>query len=190
MDTDTILNQLKDFWQAHHRGPSYAELAKLAGYASKQAAYRLAQKLVDMGVLERDPTGRLTPRGPRIGLPVLGYVQAGFPSPAEEALIDTISLDEYLIRKPTASFLLKVTGDSMIDAGIHPGDLVIIERGVTPKNGDIVLAQVDRDWTLKYFQRRGTQVVLVPANRQYPEITATETLEISGVLKAVTRRYP
>lgn len=186
---DEILNQLKAFWQANRRGPSYSELARLAGYASKQAAYRLAQKLIDAGIFTRDSTGRLCPCSPRLGLQLAGYVQAGFPSPAEEELVDTLSLDEYLIRKPDASFLLKVTGDSMIDAGIHPGDLVVIERGVTPKNGDIVLAQVDREWTLKFFQLRGKQIRLVPANPKYPEIVANEELQVGGIVQAVIRRY-
>lgn len=186
---DHIVEKLQGFYQQYHRGPSYSELARLAGFASKHAAYRLAQKLIDAGLFLRDTTGRLIPNGPRLGTPLLGYVQAGFPSPAEEALIDTISLDEYLVRKPTASFLLKVSGDSMIDAGIHPGDLVIIERGLTPKSGDIVLAEVDQEWTLKYYRKRGTTIALVPANRRYPVITPKGELRISGILKAVMRRY-
>lgn len=186
---DRTISMLKAFCRAHHRGPSYAELARMAGYASKQAAYRLAQKLVDLGLFTRDSTGRLCPCSPRLGIALAGYVQAGFPSPAEEELVDTLSLDEYLIRNPDASFLLRVSGDSMIDAGIHPGDLVIVERGGTPKNGDIVLAQVDRDWTLKYFQRRGKQIQLVPANPRYPEMTASEELQLGGIVKAAIRRY-
>ncbi len=184
-----IITKLQTFYQQHRRGPSYSELARLAGFASKQAAYRLAQKLIDAGILVRDGTGRLVPHSPRLGTQLLGYVQAGFPSPAEEELIDTISLDEYLIRKPTASFLLKVSGDSMLDAGIHPNDLVIIERGPTPKNGDIVLADVDGEWTLKYYRKRGKTIELVPANARYPIITPHGELKIGGVLKAVMRRY-
>lgn len=186
---DKIIAKLQEFYQTYKRGPSYSELAKLAGFASKQAAFRLAQKLIDAGLLARDDTGRLVPNGPRLGTKLLGYVQAGFPSPAEEELIDTISLDEYLVRKPTASFLLKVSGDSMIDAGIHPGDLVIIERGTTPANGAIVLAEVDGEWTLKYYRKRGKTIELVPANPQYPVITPRRELKLGGVLKAVMRRY-
>ncbi|MBI4366383.1 MAG: LexA family transcriptional regulator [Deltaproteobacteria bacterium] len=188
-ESTAILEKLQTFWRAHRRGPSYAELARLAGYASKQAAYRLAQKLIEAGILERDATGRLALRSAGAGMTVAGYVQAGFPAPAEEALQDTVSLEEFLIRKPEASFLVKVAGDSMIDAGIHPGDLVVVERGIVPKNGDIVLAHVDREWTLKYFQRRGGQVRLVPANPRYPEITAREELQIGGVVRASLRRY-
>jgi SOS regulatory protein LexA len=186
---DTIKAQIERFVEKFGRGPSYGELAKLAGYASKQAAYRLAAKLVGTGFLQRDPTGRLSLAPQPIGHKVLGYVQAGFPSPAEEELIDTISLDEYLIRKPAASFLLRVSGDSMIDAGIHPNDLVVIERGKTPSNGAIVLAEVDGDWTLKYYQKRGTQVRLLPANASYPVIVPKQELKLGGTVKAVMRRY-
>lgn len=187
---ETLIDNLRGFRESHGRAPSYSELARLAGYASKNAAYRLVEKLIDAGIVEKDTTGRIRfCGGPLLGHNLLGYVQAGFPSPAEEDLLDTISLDAYLVRNPQASFLLKVTGDSMINAGIQPGDLVIIERGTTPKHGDIVLAQVDREWTLKYYERRNGQVVLVPANPKYPVIIAQEELSIHGVVRSVVRRY-
>ncbi|PIP31029.1 hypothetical protein COX25_01375, partial [bacterium (Candidatus Howlettbacteria) CG23_combo_of_CG06-09_8_20_14_all_37_9] len=73
------------------------------------------------------------------GIKILGTVEAGFPSPAEEELADTITLDDYLIRKKEATFILKVSGDSMIGAGIKPGDLVLIEKGRQARHGDIVI---------------------------------------------------
>lgn len=189
LSLDMITERLRDFVQRHRRGPSYRELAGLAGYASKQAAHRLAQKLVDAGVLARDGTGRLSLAPQPLGARLLGHVQAGFPSPAEEELVDIMSLDEYLIRKPQASFLLRVTGDSMIDAGIHPGDLVIIERGKSPANGAIVVAEVDGEWTLKYYQKHGQRIRLVAANCKYPPIIAQQELKIGGIVRAVIRRY-
>jgi len=139
--------------------------------------------------VEKDDTGRLTPKGDRFGIPLIGYVQAGFPSPAEEELIDTLSIDEYLVDKPEASFLLKVTGDSMIEAGIHEGDLVIIERGGQPKSGDIVLGCVDGEWTLKHYRKTNGVVELVPANPNYPVIRPENELTIGGIVRAVMRRY-
>jgi repressor LexA len=120
---------------------------------------------------------------------MLGSVQAGFPSPEEEVLSDTISMDEYLINKPETSFLLQVSGDSMTGAGIMEGDLVIIERGRTPKIGDIVIAEVDEDWTMKYFQKQGKQIVLVAANPKYPDIKPRSELKLGGVVIAVIRKY-
>jgi SOS regulatory protein LexA len=119
----------------------------------------------------------------------LGSVEAGFPSPAEEELVDTLSLDDLLIQNREATFLLKVSGDSMINAGILPGDMVIIDKGLTPKSGDIVIAQVDGEWTMKFLRKRKDDVVLVPANPKYQPIRPRNELKISGVVTAVVRKY-
>lgn len=87
-----------------------------------------------------------------VGLMINGEVCAGFPSPAEEELRDVISFDDYLVAHPETSFLLSITGDSMTGAGIMEKDLVIVERGRQPKNGDIILAEVDGNWTMKYHK--------------------------------------
>jgi len=184
-----MLDVLRRFWRANHRMPSYSEMARLFSYRSKNAAFRLAKKLIEEGYVEKDETGRLMPKGERLGIPLLGYVQAGFPTPAEEELIDTLSLDEYLVDNPDASFMLKVSGDSMIDAGIHEGDVVIVEKGHRAKNGDIVLACVDNEWTLKYYQKRGKEIELVPANKNYPVIKPKQELTLGGVVKSMIRRY-
>jgi SOS regulatory protein LexA len=123
------------------------------------------------------------------GLRLLGAVQAGFPSPAEEELMDTLSMDEYLIKHPSASYLLKVTGDSMIEEGIKEGDLVIVERGREPKQGDIVIAQVDGDWTMKFYEKNLTGVYLRAANKKYPLIRPHRELIIGGVVVANVRKY-
>ncbi|HTF99770.1 MAG TPA: transcriptional repressor LexA [Nitrospirota bacterium] len=120
---------------------------------------------------------------------VLGLVEAGFPSPAEEELRDTLSLDEYLIQNPDASFLLKVSGDSMVNAGILPGDMVIVDRGQTGKSGDIVIAEVDGEWTMKFFKKSGDVIWLVPANPKYKPIRPQRELKIAGVVTAVVRKY-
>ena len=186
---DNKLDVLRRFWRMNRRLPTYSEMCRIFGYSSKNAAFRMAKKLIDEGYIEKDDTGHLTPCGERLGIPLVGYVQAGFPSPAEEELIDTLSLDEFLIDKPEASFLLKVSGDSMIDAGIHEGDLVIIERGTEPRSGDIVLGCVDNEWTLKYFRRTAGTVELVPANPNYPVIRPERELTLGGTVRAVIRRY-
>lgn len=120
---------------------------------------------------------------------VLGSVEAGFPSPAEEELVDNISLDDLLIQDRKATFLLKVSGDSMNGAGILQGDMVIVDRGQAPKNGDIVIAQVDGEWTMKYLRKRGTVISLVPANPKYQPIQPKDELKIAGVVTAVVRKY-
>lgn len=183
------IDALRSFWRRNRRLPTYSEMCRVFGYSSKNAAFRFARKLMDQGYIDKDAAGRLIPRGERLGIPLVGYVQAGFPTPAEEELIDTLSLDEYLIDKPDASFLLKVSGDSMIDAGIQDGDLVIIERKNDPISGNIVLACVDNDWTLKYYRKTPSGVELVPANSKYPIIYPKNELTIGGIVKAVIRKY-
>ncbi len=122
-------------------------------------------------------------------LPVIGSVTAGFPSPEEEALRDIISIDQYLCVRPGQSFLLVVTGDSMNGAGILDGDLVVMEKGISPKHGDIVVAQIDGDWTMKYFTRRGRNVVLEAANPKYPAISPRTEMKLAGVITGVVRKY-
>jgi len=183
------LFKVKQFYWENHRMPSYGELAMLLKFKSKYAAQYIVGKWVEEGIVRRDEAGKLTPGRLFLPLRVLGTVQAGFPSPAEEENVDTISLDEWLVGKREASFMLKVTGDSMIEAGIQPNDMVILERGRTPKNGDIVVAEVDHEWTMKYYEKRGPQIVLRPANKKYPLIKPKEELKVAGVVTAVIRKY-
>ena len=136
-----------------------------------------------------DKKGRLIPGSIKSPVRMLGTVEAGFPSPAEEELVDTISLDDLLIKNREATFLLNVSGDSMSGAGILPGDMVIVDRGQTPKSGDIVIAEVDGAWTMKYLRKSGESVTLLPANPNYKPIRPRNELKIAGVVTAVVRKY-
>ena len=181
--------QLFRYYQTHKRLPTYDELTHIFGVQSKGSLFKYIQKFIDEGLMRKSETGKLIATSKLYGLRVLGSVQAGFPSAAEEELADTISLDEYLIEHPEASYLLRVTGDSMIDAGILEGDTVIVDRGRTPKSGDIVVANVDSEWTIKYFVKRGTNVFLRAANKQYPDLFPTQELKVGGVVTSVIRKY-
>ncbi len=121
-------------------------------------------------------------------LPFLNYVRAGFASPAEENIADTISVGEYLIRNKDASYLLQVVGDSMIDAGIHEGDMVIFERTGSYKPGDIVIALTEDGYTLKFLRKKGSAYFLEAANNKYPPIYPKEG-EIIGVVTGTFRKY-
>jgi SOS regulatory protein LexA len=180
---------ISSFFRENRRMPSYQEMLDLLGVRSKSVVYFWINKLINAGLLERDHMGRLTLTKQSFAIPMVGSVQAGFPSPEEEVFSDAISMDEYLITKPEDSFLLQVSGDSMIGAGIMEGDLVIIEKGRNPKTGDIVIAEVDGDWTMKYFQQQGKQIVLVAANPKYPDIKPSSELRLGGVVTAVIRKY-
>ncbi len=187
-DVGVRLRSLRGFQARERRAPSYSEMLELFGYRSKHAVFRLVNKLVDMGYLTK-ARGKVACTGKLTGSTrLLGAVQAGFPSPAEEELVDTLSLDEYLIERPESTYMLKVTGDSMVDAGILPDDMVLVEKGRTPKSGDIVVACVDGEWTLKFYMRDRGGVRLEPANAKYATIRPTNTLEIGGVVRSVIRK--
>lgn len=183
------LKKIQAFYDSKKRMPSYSEIAKLTRVSSKNAVFKLVERLSVLDLIQKDATGRLIPGKNFSGVRLLGYVEAGFPSPAEEELSDTMTMDEYLIENKEATFMLKVKGDSMIDAGIMPGDMVLVERGREAKDGDIVIAQVDRGWTMKYLRKRNGNITLVPANRKYKPITPNEELTIEAVVKAVVRKY-
>ena len=177
------------FFREKRRMPTYAEMIDILGVKSKSVIHFWINKLIQKGVIEKDETGHIRLTTIAFGIPMVGSVQAGFPSPEEEALCDIMSIDEYLITKPESSFLLKVSGDSMIGEGINDGDLVIVERGREPKNGDIVIAEVDGEWTMKYFTRKGKTIILEAANPKYPPIKPKSELRLGGVVTAVIRKY-
>lgn len=186
---DAYKNKIIQFYRENKRMPAYTEIMKLLGFKSKNAVYKLINKLVGEGVLDKDSSGRIVPNKLFGEIPMLGLVEAGFPSVAEEELSDTMSLDEYLIENKEASYLLEVKGDSMIDAGIQEGDLVIAERRNNPKDGDIVIAEVDGGWTMKYFRKKGNQIYLEPANKNFSNIYPENDMKIAAVVKGVVRKY-
>ncbi len=183
------IKEISNFYYQNGRMPSFSEIGQLLGIKSKNAVSKLIHKLVQLNVLEKDEKGRLIPRSITSPVRILGTVEAGFPSPAEEELVDTLSLDEFLIKNKEATFLLKVSGDSMSEAGILPGDMVLVDKRQTPASGDIVIAEVDGEWTMKYFKKRGDTVTLIPANRRYKSIKPKNELKVAGVVTAVVRKY-
>ena len=189
LDLQEKVQRLRAFYARERRPPGYNEMLKLFGYRSKNAVYGLLQKLeAERYIVKR--RGKIALTGKLMGtIRLLGSVQAGFPSPAEEELLDTLSLDEFLVDRPEATFMLKVSGDSMIDAGIFPGDIVLVEKGKAPKTNDIVIAQVDGEWTMKYFVRRGREITLEAANRKYRPIHPRNSLEIGGIVRTVIRKF-
>jgi len=182
--------KVEEFYGKHYRLPGYAELMKIARFSSKNAAYKLIEKLAEDGVVVKEANGKLSP-GPRLrtGVRLLGLVEAGFPSPAEEELLDVMDFDEYLAPNKESSYLLKVKGESMIDAGIHPGDLVVVERRATYKPGQIVIANIEGEFTMKYLRKQGDTYFLEPANEKYKPIYPKGNLSVEAVVTAVVRKY-
>ncbi len=186
---DTTISPLRAFYRSHGRMPSYREIAELFHFKSKNAAFRLAAKLIKQRIIGKDATGRLIPLSLQGGISLLGHIHAGFPTPVDEESSERMSLDEFLIEKPDSSFLVKVEGDSMIDAGIRPGDFVVVERGGNPKEGDIVVAHIDNEWTLKYFSKIGGKICLTSANTRMSPLYPSTELRIAGIVKSVARKY-
>ena len=119
-----------------------------------------------------------------------GRVQAGFPSPAQGEYADTIDLNRALITNPAATFCARVIGNSMVDAGINEGDLLIIDRSITPHNGSIAVCFIDGDLTVKRLSIRQDGVFLTPANASFPELQVGEesNFQVWGVVSHIIKK--
>lgn len=118
-------------------------------------------------------------KAPKIFLPFYAHkIAAGFPSPADDYIDSRLDLNDYLIEHPAATFLLRVKGDSMEEAGILPGDVLIVDRSLEAKHGNIVIAMLNSEFTVKRLHCRGKRVKLLPANCAYAAIDITEAQEL------------
>lgn len=187
-----MIEEYKDkiisFYQKNKRMPVYTEIMGLLGFKSKNAVAKVLNKLIDEGVLNKDNKGHLIPNSLFSEIPFLGLVEAGFPTMVD-VMTDTMSIEDYLIKDKSKSYVLEVKGDSMIDEGIHEGDLVIAERKIDARDGDIVIAYVDGGWTMKYLKKSGGKTWLEPANKNFKPIYPKEDLRIAAVVKGVIRKY-
>ncbi len=183
-------DQIISFYKKFHRLPTYKELTAVFEVKSKNSVHSYIQKFIEDGFVAKSDTGKLIPTKRLYGLRMLGTIQAGFPTTGEEeAMAEVISLDEMLVKNPQTAYVLTVEGDSMVDAGIMKGDMVIVDRSKHPKNGDVVVAEVDQGWTLKYFIQKGQNAFLRPANKKYKDIYPQDELRVGGVVTSVIRKY-
>lgn len=189
MEMNLPIEKFREFFVSNGRLPSYQEICEMFGFASKNAAFYLVKKMVEAGIIEKDSHGKLIPKKLNLPLPHLGTIQAGFLTTVQDQVPEMVSFDEYIVDRPNSSFLLRVNGDSMIDAGIQPDDLVVIEKIQEPKNGDIVAACVENECTLKYFHRNNGQVALVPANQKYSPIYPKGNFHVYGKVVSLVRKY-
>lgn len=104
-------------------------------------------------------------------------VPAGFPSPADDYLDMDLNLHDYLVQHPSATFCVKAIGDSMVDAGIKSSDVMVIDRALTPKNNDIILAVVNGEFTVKRIKKNDDELYLIPANENYRPMKITEDMD-------------
>jgi repressor LexA len=179
--------KLFGFYDSNKRMPSYSEMMELFGFKSKNAVFRIVEKLIDAGVIIKDAAGKIIPAIDFNEIPLLGSVKAGFPAATEDVLDDTLNLNDFLLPRKDKMYLVAVDGDSMIDAHIADGDIVIAERYETAHDGDIVIANIDGEFTMKYFKTSKGKIWLEPANKDfsamYPEYHLTIVAKITGVVR-------
>jgi DNA polymerase V len=117
-------------------------------------------------------------------------ISAGFPSPADDHIEQALDLNEHLVKHPAATFFVRADGDSMLGAGIHPGDLLIVDRALEAREGSVIIAVVDGEFTVKRFEKRGGTIFLSPENAAYAPIEIKEGMdfEVWGVVTNAVHR--
>jgi SOS regulatory protein LexA len=185
----SYLASLQDYYSAHRALPSYASIGQLLGLKSKSSVAAMVARLKLAGFIDSTPDKRLAPTK-RFFERTLAEspVHAGLPNPIDDAEGDALTIDDYLIERPSQTVLVRVKGDSMMDAGILEGDLVVVEKAAAAKRGDIVIAIVDGQFTLKRLDLDRGSFVLKPENKAYPVIRPEGTLEIFGVMVGLVRK--
>ena len=175
------------------RAPSLAEIAEAFGFASRNAARKHVQALVADGLLELDSGRkrglRLPGRPDQLPLPVLGQVAAGQPIGADIGSDRLLLLDRALF-SDRPDYLLRVKGDSMRDDGIFDGDLVAVKRASEARNGQVVVARIDGEITIKRLERSKVRIRLLPRNPEHApiEVRAGQDFAIEGVYCGLVRQ--
>jgi len=165
-------------------------MAELLGFSGTGGVFALVGRLKEAGYITQGSDRRLAPTEKFFERPMLGRVRAGLPEPAEEYAAN-LNIDSHLVKLPTRTSLLQVKGDSMKDAAIAEGDTVIVQKGAPTKPGDIVVAIVDNEFTVKYLDLdKEGNFFLRAGNVAYPPIRPKHALEIYGKVVGSFRKYP
>ncbi len=202
-DYKKLSTRVYEFLDAKKRMPTFEELKSVFVVRSKDTVSRIVNDLINLEYIDQDKSGKLLPkttpspsfkrRGTsaqgQTTFKMLGTVEAGFPTHVDAQDLDSVKFEEWLIGDTNATFMLKVSGNSMIDAGICAGDFVIVERGKDPKISDVVLAEVDGSWTLKFYNKDKQGIYLEPANRKFKTIRPKNELNIAATVVALVRKY-
>lgn len=193
-----VLDCVETFVRKHGYTPSYREIAKTMGLSSPATVYQHIKALCEKGVINTGENGearsievveseQLSPLS--IMLPMAGLITAGEPIEAIEER-EAMAVPANFVVDAMNSYVLRVKGRSMIEDGIFDGDMVIVERNHSPKNGDIVVALLDNAYaTLKRFYREKRHIRLQPANSTMKPILVKGDINIQGIVRAVIRKF-
>ena len=186
-----IVDYVNQFIQENGYSPSVREIGEAVGLKSPSTVHFHLKHLEEAGVIEKGAgKGRAitltAPPVPEDKVPILGNVAAGSPILAEECIEDYLTFDTG--GRGDEYFALRVRGESMLNAGILPDDLVVVRRQQTCSNGDIVVAMIENEATVKRFSKQNGHVWLLPENEAYSPIDGTYA-QILGKVAAVVRRY-
>jgi SOS regulatory protein LexA len=183
------LSALRMYYGAHGVLPSYAAIGRLVGMSSKASVAEMVGRLKRDGFLDSTPDRRLRPGTRFHERPIADHVRAGTPSAIDALPVETINLDSYLIGDRQETVLVRVKGDSMVEAGIREGDIAVVERRSDARSGQIVVAVVDGEFTLKRLAYTRGRPVLLAENKAYAPIRPRADLHIFGVLVGLARKY-
>lgn len=182
------LQKLQDYYARNQVLPSYTAIGRLIGLKSTSSVSAFLGRLKAAGYVQTTAR-RLRPNAKFFERPVMqSRGSAGLPSRAYDGPAEGLAIDALLVRNPSRTFLLTVKGDSMIDAGLMPGDTVVVEKTAHAEDGAIVVALVDDAYTIKRLVREKSRYVLKPENKAYP-VLRPEAIEIAGVVVGSFRRY-
>lgn len=189
-----ILEVIRNFTADHGYPPSVREIGERVGLSSSSTIHAHLKALERHGLISRDPTkpralrsGDLSAAKETVVLPVLGRVAAGVPITAQEDIEGEFLLGAGFVPRASDRFMLRVQGDSMVDAAILDGDLILVRPQRSAENGEIVVAMLDGEATVKRFYREAGRVRLQPENQTMAPIYASD-VEIVGRVEAVVRR--
>ena len=188
-DSD-YLSKLQNYYAKHHGFPSYARLCNVLGLAAKSAVNKVLLRLAEQGYLKRTGGGGWVPAESFFERNLSNTpVVAGLPTFVSDVTADSFMIDQFLVNKPSKTILVPIQGDSMINVGINDGDVVIVEVSSTANTGDIVVATIDDEFTVKTLGKKRGKPVLLPANDSYPIIRPKGSLKIFGVVIGLIRKY-
>ncbi|WP_130472944.1 LexA family protein [Candidatus Magnetaquicoccus inordinatus] len=184
------LSRLQDYYARHRTWPSYSRLGSILGLQAKSAVAKLLHRLEEQGYIERSPDETWSPTDRFFTRPLADLsVRAGMPEWLADGSEHPVLIDALLVKTPSRTVLLPVQGDSMRDAGIHEGDLVVVERCQSAAPGTLVVAAVDGEFTLKTLIRDEQGWALQAAHPDYPLIRPRQELSLFGVVTGLIRRY-